>query len=95
MTAAGDLAGWAAQLGHAVAGANRIAASVVASGNVQTKTGLVLHEPGPGLSSVLARHSGTSSRRSNTANDAQLPAVADQMAASALRQGVNLLKGNR
>lgn len=85
---------YAVQLAHAAgAGAKGIASSVIASGNVQAKTGLEIEVPGPALRSILERP-GARTRTTDTAPagaDTLVPKIADRLANSALRQGADLL----
>lgn len=96
MSKAIGLQDYAAELAHAAgAGAARIASSVTASGNVQAETGVAVQLPGPALRSALARVQGRSRRASNAVSSDQVPKIATRMAHSALRQGADLLRGER
>lgn len=92
-----SLSDYAAELSHAAgSGAAHIASSVTASGNVQAKTGATGPQvPGPVLQSILAKHSGRSSRSSDATSAAAVPKIADRMAKSALNQGASLLSGGK
>jgi hypothetical protein len=77
-------------------GAARIATSVVASGDVQAKTGgVTMAVPGPALRSILDQPEARSTRQTNAVSAARVPRIADQMASNALAQGAQLLSGSK
>lgn len=87
----------AADLAYAAsAGSAKIAASVTASGNLEASTGFHGPQlPGPALRSVLARHSGRSTRSAGMVTEEQAQDIADHMAVDAGDQAAALLGGDR